>query len=65
MPFWDEMERLLGNRLEFHLLLWLAHDVTGWWLPQCHALALSKWHFASKVCCAEFSLLLMCVEEQQ
>lgn len=65
MSFQDEIGLLLGNSFEFHLLLWLAHDVTEWWQPQCHPLALSKWHFAAEVCCAALSLLLFCVKERQ
>lgn len=65
MSFQDEIGLLLGNSFEFHLLLWLAHDVTEWWQPQCHPLALSKWHFAAEVCCAALSLLLICVKERQ
>lgn len=65
MFFWEEMVPLLGHSFGFRLLLWLACDVTEWWLPQCHPLAWSKWHFASQVSCAGLSLLLICVEKQQ
>lgn len=59
MPFWEKMELLFGHSFEFHLLLWLACDVTEWWLPQCPPLAWSKWHFACEVPCAVLSLLLI------
>jgi len=58
------MEPLFGHSFELHLLLWLAHSVTEWWQPQYPPLAWSKWHSASKDCCAVMSVLLICMEEQ-